>query len=328
MVLVVSRFRVANGLASEVRAAFEGRPRSVERTPGFLGMEVYTDAGDPAIFWLVTRWTDAETYRVWHRSPDHRASHAFIPKGLKLDPAETMVRVLDRVPGVTTGGVATEHLLDHAPLIARHIGRAAGVFWLRADARGHVVACNEAMARALGTITRPDVPVSVWDRLPPPSAERLRACTMVPSDATVRIQLVEPDGHPLTLDCEIDCLPGGFVLVGSPPWDEHRVLELQLTELNNALAVMARENAAQTRVLRRANEALDAARREVEESHWHIRKFAEYLPICVSCQRVKNDDASWETLATFLARETPFLTHGYCPACADRALAAIARDHA
>jgi heme-degrading monooxygenase HmoA len=101
MILALSRFRVANGKEAEVRAAFEARPRLVERAPGFLGLEVFTDTHDPATFWLLTRWTDEERFREWHRGPDHRASHAHIPKGLKLDPDVTLITTLERIEGAS-----------------------------------------------------------------------------------------------------------------------------------------------------------------------------------------------------------------------------------
>ena len=99
MTVVLSRFRVANGMDADVRQAFRQRPRAVEQAPGFLWLEVLTDADDPAAFYLLTRWTDRDSYETWHRSPAHRESHALIPKGLKLDPEWTKVYTLDRIDG-------------------------------------------------------------------------------------------------------------------------------------------------------------------------------------------------------------------------------------
>ena len=55
MVTVISRFRVRNGLEEQVRKAFLERPRLVESESGFCGLEVLTDASDPAVFLLLTR---------------------------------------------------------------------------------------------------------------------------------------------------------------------------------------------------------------------------------------------------------------------------------
>jgi heme-degrading monooxygenase HmoA len=90
-VVVLSRFRVANGLDAEVRAAFLSRPRLVDDAPGFLGMETFVDQEDEHTFYLLTRWTDFESFHRWHGGASHRESHKFIPKGLKLDPSFTRV---------------------------------------------------------------------------------------------------------------------------------------------------------------------------------------------------------------------------------------------
>ena len=45
VILVLSRFKVANGLEDSVARAFMDRPRMVEHAEGFLGREVFTDNG-------------------------------------------------------------------------------------------------------------------------------------------------------------------------------------------------------------------------------------------------------------------------------------------
>ncbi len=50
MILVMSRFRVANDRAEAVREAFLHRPHLVDDVRGFLGMEVFTDSTDPVLF--------------------------------------------------------------------------------------------------------------------------------------------------------------------------------------------------------------------------------------------------------------------------------------
>lgn len=90
--VVISRFRVANGMSDEVAAAFRARPHLVDGAPGFVRMEVLSPSDDESEFWLVTHWTDEESFRTWHRSHEYRESHAGIPKGLKLDASATGVR--------------------------------------------------------------------------------------------------------------------------------------------------------------------------------------------------------------------------------------------
>ena len=80
-----------------MKAAFIARPHLVDSVAGSLGMETYTEAGDPALFYLVTRWTDVAAYRAWHQSAAHHRSYGGIPKGLKLDASFTQVVLLERL---------------------------------------------------------------------------------------------------------------------------------------------------------------------------------------------------------------------------------------
>jgi heme-degrading monooxygenase HmoA len=95
--LAVSKFRVANGLTAEVRAAFVSRPHLVDDAAGFVRMEVISPLDDPDEFWLLTWWTSQESFQSWHHSHLYRDSHSGIPRGLKLDPAATQVRYFEKV---------------------------------------------------------------------------------------------------------------------------------------------------------------------------------------------------------------------------------------
>ena len=97
MVVVMSRFRVINAMEAEVERAFRERPHLVDEAPGFLGLETLVDDEDPRVFYLITRWSDIEAFRSWHRSTAHRRSHRFIPRGLRLDPTYTAVWHLRKV---------------------------------------------------------------------------------------------------------------------------------------------------------------------------------------------------------------------------------------
>jgi heme-degrading monooxygenase HmoA len=51
---------------------------------------------NPAEFWLLTWWESEELFNQWHK--DHRhESHQFMPKGLRLDPRGTEVKVLTHI---------------------------------------------------------------------------------------------------------------------------------------------------------------------------------------------------------------------------------------
>lgn len=87
--LALSRFKVRNGMSSEVRDAFLQRPHLVDSADGFVRMDVVSPTGDDAEFWLLTYWRDENSFREWHRSHLYRESHAGIPPGLKLVPEST-----------------------------------------------------------------------------------------------------------------------------------------------------------------------------------------------------------------------------------------------
>jgi heme-degrading monooxygenase HmoA len=95
--VVLSKFVVANGMVAEVKEAFRRRPHLVDRAAGFVRMEVLSPRDRPEEIWLVTWWTDPDSYRTWHRGHSYRESHKGIPKGLKLARGETIVREFEQV---------------------------------------------------------------------------------------------------------------------------------------------------------------------------------------------------------------------------------------
>lgn len=95
MFVALSRFTIKNDMATQVREAFKARPHLVDSAPGFIGMHVMSPVENPSEIWLVTRWTDEQSYRVWHKSHSYHDSHASIPKGLKLVPKSTQIRFFD-----------------------------------------------------------------------------------------------------------------------------------------------------------------------------------------------------------------------------------------
>jgi heme-degrading monooxygenase HmoA len=95
MIVALSRFTIANGMAPQVREAFRQRPHLVDSASGFLGMEVMSPLDKPAEIWLVTRWVDEPSYRSWHHSHAYHDSHKGIPKGLKLVPGSTEITLFE-----------------------------------------------------------------------------------------------------------------------------------------------------------------------------------------------------------------------------------------
>lgn len=90
----------------------------------------------------------------------------------------------------------------------------------------------------------------------------------------------------------------------------------ELFATNNELVVLARE-------LARTKAELARTLAELRESHWHLEKIHEVLPMCMDCGHVRTaaQGNEWETLTRYLRRADLKLSHGYCPACAEKACA-------
>jgi heme-degrading monooxygenase HmoA len=91
MFVALSKFTVANGMTPQVKEAFANRPHLVDSAPGFLRMDVISPLENPDEIWLITYWTDENSYRIWHRSHEYHESHKGIPKGLKLVPKSAQI---------------------------------------------------------------------------------------------------------------------------------------------------------------------------------------------------------------------------------------------
>lgn len=95
--VALSRFVIANGMNAEVKMAFRDRPHLVDKSPGYLRMEVISPLNQPDEIWLITFWTDQASFQSWHHSHAYRESHRGIPKGLKLVPGETKITHFEHV---------------------------------------------------------------------------------------------------------------------------------------------------------------------------------------------------------------------------------------
>lgn len=304
MFAAISRFAVKNGQEAEVRAAFESRPRAVEGVPGFLGLEVFQSG---ATFILVTRWCDEGTFQSWHRSAAHHEAHSMIPPGLKLDPSMTELLVGARIDGATSEGGEGEWVVDLSLPLARLLRAGSTLHVAAIDGEGVVVRANAAFARL---VVGEPVGRALSSMLSEASYRALTEHLAGNAPTAIVLQFVSSRAEPESLSVFTRRSSSGFALVGEPPWDDHRALQAQLVSLNAELAVMGREQARQARLLEKAN-------RDLRDSHWHLKKISEVLPICMSCRAVKTGEQTWEDVATFLARSSDFLSHGYCARCAE-----------
>lgn len=308
MIVAISRFAVKNGMEAEVRAAFENRPRRVETADGFLGMEVFQDG---ASFTLLTRWCDEPSYRAWHESSEHHASHVMIPRGLKLDPSATQLVVGDRIEAATSEGAEGALAVDLATPIARLIREGATMSIAVVDGDGRLSRANAAFIRFCGV---EPIGLPLASVLHEGSHQALLAHVAAGAPGPILIQVVAGEGKGASLRVFARRLTAGFALVGEPPWDDHLALEERLTTITSELSVLARERA-------RAARLLEESHRELDASRWHLDKIGEVLPMCMSCRAVKTAENRWEHAAAFLSRSTDFLSHGYCACCASALLA-------
>jgi heme oxygenase (mycobilin-producing) len=322
MVLAISRFKVANALRDDVEEAFLKRPGLVDSSPGFIGLEVFTDVSDSTVFHLLTRWTDVESFRQWHSSSAHQLSHRGIPTGLKLDPAFTELVFWKRVGHEVEAG-AYESVADWLPLLSEFLSTCEAVSFVVAATDGAVQACSAGMASALQVEPEGLIGRSIFEFMAEPSRaavanelasgrRRLRECTL--------LNFQTATGERFTLECRLDVQPKTFAIVGAAPRQQSRAYTEALEDLNNRLAVEVRESARKQKELERVNRKLEETLRELDTAYWHLRKIQEVLPICLECGKVKTGEGSWQTVVDYLRANSQFLSHGYCPECYHRAV--------
>ena len=79
--VAVSDLAVPEAGRAAVIAAFGDRLGAVERWPGFQGLQVWADPGDPTALVMVSWWDTQEAFAAYMGSADHRRSHEGIRLG-------------------------------------------------------------------------------------------------------------------------------------------------------------------------------------------------------------------------------------------------------
>lgn len=307
-------------MESQVREAFQKRPRLVEKAAGFLGLEVYTDAKDPSLFYLITRWTDEAHFKAWHGSKAHRLSHQGIPAGLKISPKSTEINYLERVAASTPNAILEEQVADLAPILARYLSQSQSLYLLVADRQGQVQYCNQAFLSRLQLSESNIVNHPIWKVLTQEDAESLRARvaqSQRSDDQRLLLNFVDVDQFPITFSCLVDVQPAYFVIVAEQPRCENEQAADELLRLNNEMAVLSRENMRKSKELERARSEIEKALNDLKTSHWHLKKIQDVLPICMECGKVKNN-GEWGDVVKYIRENALFLSHGYCPDCYQR----------
>lgn len=317
MVLIISTFKVANGMEGEVRQAFLRCPGIVDNAPGFLGIEVCVDRQDTSIFHLLTRWTDEASFQSWHSGPLRHLAHRGVPEGLKLDPAFTAIRKFEVLP---SAGKPPREETEEAPIarLPAFLARSRLVHWLRLSLDGRIVECNRAFERLFQESSEGLAGKFLHERLTQPDAALIEAFLKsdgsAPEDSLL-LNFVSGDQSVETLECFVERHRETFVMMGEPVAEHDRALFKELMELNNRWALLVRENGKNAKALQRAKDETESAMAELEQSHWHLRKIQETLPICMYCGKVKTGESEWEGVVEYLKENSLFLSHGCCPAC-------------
>lgn len=317
MILAISRFRIANEMQHEVEEAFLNRPHLVDTVPGFIGLEVFTNRADSSAVYLITRWTDVNSFHSWHSSPAHRISHQGIPKGLKLDPSQTELLFLQRIAEASASMGGT--VLDWPEMLSHFIAGSQLVCYFVADRAGIIQVCSAGFASALQMAREEVTGASLFSFM----TEHSRTAIMVLIESRAReprsttmLGFRSPSGRYFTLECQLDVQPAAFAVIGSVSKELQTQPYMEtLEDLNNRLAVEIRESARKGKELERVNQRLRETLRERDTMYWHLRKIQEVLPICLECGKVKTSDGTWETLVEYFKANSGFLSHGYCPAC-------------
>jgi PAS domain S-box-containing protein len=204
------------------------------------------------------------------------------------------------------------------------IRRSRVLIWARISRDGTIRAVNEALARRTGIPTTELVGTPIFRILTEDDKDRLRermeaAESSSPESFLANFVSLRHEVH--TQWCRIFLQGDDLLLVGEPDVEEDRAVAEELLRLNNELSVLSRESARRSRELEVARSELEKTLIELETSHWHLRKIQENLPLCMRCGKMETGEARWESLLDYLRSNEIFVSHGYCPVCAEKVLA-------
>ncbi|MFW5868558.1 MAG: hypothetical protein ACOCX2_12115 [Armatimonadota bacterium] len=206
------------------------------------------------------------------------------------------------------------------PVVSEHIKESASTLFMVARTDGLLEYANPGARALLGLAKDGEEGRGLWDLLTEAEVERVREVIEDGIDGVKlrTINFVSSEGLPETLACRMWMHDGRVAILGESDQSEALELRQKLIETNNEHVVNSRELTRRTRELEHARERLQAAVEELENSYWHLKKIQEVLPICMGCEKVKTSDATWEDVVDYLQQNALFLSHGYCPDCAEK----------
>lgn len=243
-----------------MRRAFLDRPRLVEKAPGFCGLNVLTDATDPSIFLLLTRWTDAESFRAWHRSEAHHQSHEFIPQGLKLDPTFTSLTMGNDIEDPCGIQNLNDALESQSAALSTWLTESNAVFALLLAPDGTIRARNRAGRQIFPADPAMHSGSTIWDYLVHSDVQRLREWLSGAAGQLggyVLLNLADGQQNPVTLEVGLVRCGEAVVLLGTHERRHNPKLETEVLKLTNDLSLMVRDSVQKNRQLKDANQIIE-----------------------------------------------------------------------
>lgn len=75
-VVKINAIAVPEGMGPELEARFAERARLVEDMPGFVGFELLRPVAGESRYFVVTHWTDHDSFLAWVGSQQFQQGHA------------------------------------------------------------------------------------------------------------------------------------------------------------------------------------------------------------------------------------------------------------
>ncbi len=240
-----------------MRDAFVNRPRLVEGAAGFCGLDVLTDAADPCVFLLLTRWMDEASFQAWHHSEAHHQSHAMMPGGVKLDAAFTSLTIGHSIVDPAGVQAISDALEGQTVGLSRWLFESDAVFALLLAPDGAIRARNKAAYRIF-----PADPAKnfIWDYLVCSDVDDLRprlAGAETPQDGRLLLNMADGQRNPITLEVGLVRREGAILLLGTLEHEYDSQFQTEILKLTNELSLMMRESARKNRELMEANRTIE-----------------------------------------------------------------------